>query len=98
VGACQTREAAEAIVREKTDRFVTEATTSVSVIQDVTVEPVSAGDDIIKDEKEISRLLDPDNESSDFALKVIVTEDRREPRLVPYESEYTYSARLLRGR
>ena len=92
VGACSSRDAAEAIVQEKLDMFVTENTTSVFMIQDVSIDPILTDDTVLQDEKEISRLLDPNNDASDYALKILVTEQAQEARLIPYETEYTYTA------
>ncbi|MBQ6540282.1 MAG: peptidoglycan DD-metalloendopeptidase family protein [Oscillospiraceae bacterium] len=91
VGACADRERAESIIQEKMDRFVDENTTSVFMIQDVEIAPIDIVGPVLQDEAEISRLLDPDSEDSEFALKILVTQRETEARLIPYETEINYT-------
>ncbi|MBE6949422.1 MAG: hypothetical protein E7456_06205 [Ruminococcaceae bacterium] len=97
VGACSTMEEASEVLQEFLDRYTTTDAESVAFLQDVELFEMNMDEDILTTADDLSRILDPESENSEYALDVLTEREVTEHRVTECEVEYYDTVELYRG-
>ena len=88
VGAAEDSSELADILDDILDKYTTESTASAGFAQEVSIRYTFVEKDILQDISELSCLLDPENESSDFSLDVETVEITNRVKKIEYDTEY----------
>lgn len=96
-GACTARDEAEGILQKILDRYTTTDAIDVYFLQNVEICEAEMTVDNIKSADELKKLLDPENNNSQFALDVITEREITEYRITECDTEYYDTDELYEG-
>ena len=88
VGAVSSYSAADDLLDQILDTYLSKNTNAVRFLQTVAIEYGLVSDDVLQDPVEIARLLDPENAASDCRLTVVTIDYTQTAEDIPYDSVY----------
>ncbi|MBQ3403967.1 MAG: G5 domain-containing protein, partial [Oscillospiraceae bacterium] len=97
VGALESEAQVNAMLAAITARYVTDRTESIYFKQDVQVRYGYVGEYTIRDLETVRSMLDPENESSPYALTVVTEERETEPFEVEFGSDEVFDMDMFEG-